>query len=90
MTAPASTQRACSRTGRDLADALDDVIAALPAGMTFLEWYEYPDLKTFVGTRKVKADARAAWHYLEGCGDSLGLTVRELLDAEEVDYGDDE
>lgn len=90
MSAHGTTQRACARTGRDLADALDDVIAALPVGMTFLEWYSSCDMRDFVGTRAVKASARAAWAYLEGFGDSLGLTVRELLDAEEVDYGDDE
>lgn len=88
MTSPASTPRRRGQT--DLMTALADVLAALPKGTTFLDWYECPDFKRLVGSRPVRATARDAWNYLEGQGDALGLTVRELLDAEEIDYGDDE
>lgn len=72
-----------------IAGALADIVAALPKGMVFLEWYGNPDESDFVGTREVKSAARSAWDYLQGVGDGLGLTVRDLLDAEEIDYGPD-
>ncbi len=68
---------------------LAEIVAALPPGVSFLLWYSSPDESEFVGTRTVKALARRAWEGLQSLGEAYDLTVRELLEADNVDMGPD-
>lgn len=74
-----------SATAR-LTALLGEITAALPPGMTFLDWYESPDESEFRGSPARRHAASGAWDTLQGMGEAYDLTVRELFDAEEVNY----
>ena len=90
---PAATRNVPGRVRSDAqafttATMVAAIVVALPADVSFLDWYGYPDTSVFVGSRETKRRARDAWETLEDIGDEYGLTVCEVLDADGVDYGD--
>lgn len=76
---------------RELARRLAFVVAALPEGMTFLDWYdngaEVETLTNEAGEDWIIESVSHSWGFLEGAAFALNVTPLELLDEYDIKYG---